>query len=242
MFLLPFCSLFWICSCRSLFLFLFCSLVIWQLSLALHSDSFSFFVCITGFWGVVTTRYGTVVAQSLSCGQLFAISWIAAPPGSSVPYYVPEFAQIHVHWLSQWCHPAISSSVIPFSCLQSFPASGSFPMSWVFASGGPSIGASASATVLPMTIQGWFTLGLTGLISLQSKGLSRVFSSTTVWRFGIVVYIHDCFKLLISQFQMHFQGPAFVLSISHDSWFWFHICVWIISYLSCMFAFIDELS
>ena len=81
--------------------------------------------------------------------------------------------------LSQWCHPTISSSVIPFSSgLQSFPASGSFPMSWLFTSGGQSIGASASASVFPKNIQGWFALGLTGLISLQSKGLSRVFSST----------------------------------------------------------------
>ena len=81
-----------------------------------------------------------------------------------------------------WCHPTISSSVIPFSCLQSFPASGSFPMSQFFTSGGQSIGTSASASVLPMNIQGWFPLGLTGLISLLSKGLSRVSSRTTVWR------------------------------------------------------------
>ena len=83
--------------------------------------------------------------------------------------------------LSWWCHPTISSSVIPFSsCPQSFPASGSFPMSKLFASGGQSIGVSASASVLPMNIQDWFTLGWTGWISLQSKGLSRVFSNTTV--------------------------------------------------------------
>ena len=81
--------------------------------------------------------------------------------------------------LSQWCHPTISSSVIPFSsCLQSFPASGSFPMNWLFTSGGWSIGASASVSVLPVNIQGWFPSRLTGLISLLSKGLSRVFSST----------------------------------------------------------------
>ena len=80
--------------------------------------------------------------------------------------------------LSQWCQPTIWSSVIPFSCLQSFPASGSFPMSQLFASDGQSIGASAS--VLPVNIQGWFPLGLTCLISLQSKGLSRVFPNTTV--------------------------------------------------------------
>ena len=83
--------------------------------------------------------------------------------------------------LSQWCHPTISFSVIPFSsCLQSFPASRSFPMSQFFASGGQSIGLSASASVLPMNIQNRFHLGWTGWITLQSKGLSRVFSNTTV--------------------------------------------------------------
>ena len=81
--------------------------------------------------------------------------------------------------LSQWCHPTISS-VTPFSCLQSFPTLGFFQMSRLFTSDGQSIGASASASVLPMNIQGWFPLGLTGLITLLSKGLSRVFSSTTV--------------------------------------------------------------
>ena len=82
---------------------------------------------------------------------------------------------------SRWCHPTISSSVISFSsCLQSFPASGSFQMSQFFPSGGQSIGVSASASVLPVNIQDWFPLGLTGLISMQSKGLSRVFSNTTV--------------------------------------------------------------
>ena len=82
---------------------------------------------------------------------------------------------------SQWCHPTISSSVIPFSsCLQSFPASGSFQMTPFFASGGQSIGVSASASVLPMNIQDWFPLGWTDWISFQSKGLSRVFSNTTV--------------------------------------------------------------
>ena len=79
---------------------------------------------------------------------------------------------------SWWCHPIISSSVIPFSWLQSFPASGSFLMSQFFTSGGQSIGASAS--VLPVNIQDWFPLGLMGWISLQSKGLSRVLSNTTV--------------------------------------------------------------
>ena len=83
--------------------------------------------------------------------------------------------------LSWWCHPTISSSVVPFSSYpQSFPASGSFPMSQLFASGGQSIGVSASASVLPINIQDWSPLGWTGWISLQSKGLSRVFSNTTV--------------------------------------------------------------
>ena len=83
-----------------------------------------------------------------------------------------------LHW---WCHPDISSSVIPFSsCPKSFPASGSFQMSRFFASGGHSIRVSASTSVFPINIQDWFPLGWTGWISLQSKGLSRVFSNTTV--------------------------------------------------------------
>ena len=104
--------------------------------------------------------------------------------------------------LNWWCHPTISSSVIPFSShLQSFPASRSFPLSQLFASGGQSIGASASA--LPMNIQGWFPLGLTGLISFLSKGISRVFSSTIVWKhqfIGALLYgptltsVHDYWK------------------------------------------------
>ena len=83
--------------------------------------------------------------------------------------------------LSRWCHPTISSSVIPFSsCPQSFPASGSLQMSQLFASGGQSIGVSASTSVLPMNTQNWSPLGWTGWISLQSRGLSRVFFNTTV--------------------------------------------------------------
>ena len=83
--------------------------------------------------------------------------------------------------LSQWCHPAISSSVIPFSsCPQSFPATGSFQMNQLFSSGGQSFGVSASASFLPKNTRGWSPLEWTGWISLQSKGLSRVFSSTTV--------------------------------------------------------------
>ena len=82
--------------------------------------------------------------------------------------------------LSQWCHPTISSSVVPFSCLQFFPASGSFQMSQFFTLDDQSIGVSASASVLPMNTQDWFPFGWTGWNSLQSKGPSRVFSNTTV--------------------------------------------------------------
>ena len=94
--------------------------------------------------------------------------------------------------LNQWCHPTISSSVTLFSfCLQSFLASGSFTVSQLFASGGQSIGASASASVLPRSIQGWFLLRTTGLLS---KGLSRVFSSTTVLHCLALTSIRDCWK------------------------------------------------
>ena len=91
--------------------------------------------------------------------------------------------------LSQWCHPTISSSVVPFSsCPQSFPASGSFPMNQLFTLGGQSLGVSASASVLPMNTRDWSPLGWTGWISLQSKGLSRVFSNITVSKVSIQKY------------------------------------------------------
>ena len=116
--------------------------------------------------------------------------------------------------LSWWCHPTTSSSIIPFSCcLQSFPVSGSFLMIQFFTSSGQSIGASALASVLPMNIQDWFPLGLIGLISLQSKGLSRVFSNTTVQNYQSFWYRHlwrsisnwnidYCFPLRIFLFAM----------------------------------------
>ena len=104
---------------------------------------------------------------------------------------------------SWWCHPTISSSVVPFSCLQSFPESGSFQMSQFFASGGQSIGVSASALVLPMSIQDWFPFRINWLISLQSKGLSRVFSSTT-------------FKSINSSSLSFLYGPT-LISV-HDYW------------------------
>ena len=140
--------------------------------------------------------------QSLSRVWLFATPWIAAarPP---CPSPTPG-----VHWdsrpSSQWYHPAISSSGVPFSSRpQSLPASESFPMSQLFTWGRQSIGVSASASVLPTNLQDWFPLGLTGWISLQSKGLSRIFSSTTIWK-------HQFFSAQ--------------LSLWSDS----HICTWLL--------------
>ena len=120
-----------------------------------------------------TQHYGLQHAR-LSCSSLF--------PSSN------RHAQIHVHWVGNATQP--SHPVTPFSsCLQTFPASGTFPISQLFASDGQSIGASASAPVLPMHIQDWFPSELTGLISLQSNELSRVFSSTTIWRHQ---FLGDC--------------------------------------------------
>ena len=122
-----------------------------------------------------------LAVQSPSLVRLFVTPWTAACQ-ASCPSPSPRVCSNSCP-LSQWCHPTISSSLIPFfSCPQSFPTSGSFPISRLFASGSQSIGASASVSVLPMNIQGWFPLGLTDLISLQSKGLSRVFSNITVWK------------------------------------------------------------
>ena len=121
-----------------------------------------------------------VVVRLLNCLQLFATPCNflhTRLPCLSLSLEVFSNSRL----LSWWCHLPISSSVAPYSAFsQSFPASGSFPMSRLFASGGQSIGASTSASVLPMNIQGLFPLGLTGLISLLFKGLSRVFSRTTV--------------------------------------------------------------
>ena len=100
--------------------------------------------------------------------------------GLPVHHQLPEFTKTQCP-LSQWCHPTISSSVVPFSaCFQSFPASGSFQLSQLLASGGQSIGVSASTSVLPMNTQDRYHLGWTSWISLQSRGLSRIFSNTTV--------------------------------------------------------------
>ena len=127
----------------------------------------------------------TIVVQPPSHAWLFATPWTVAfrPRCSSHLPVFPSSCSLH-----QWCHPAISSSDALFSfCPQSFPALGPFPTSCLFASGDQSTGASVS--VLPVNIQGWAPLKLTGLISLLSKELSGVFSSTTVWRhqfFGVL--------------------------------------------------------
>ena len=134
--------------------------------------------------------FNIVVFQLLSHVWLFSIPWIVAHQ-ASCPSLSPRVCSDSCP-LSQWYHPAISSSVIPISCPQSFQHQGL--SQWV--------SASASASVLPMNIQGWFPLGLTGLISLQSKGFSRVFSRTTIWK-------HPFFG----------SQPS--------SWSNFHICTWL---------------
>ena len=121
-----------------------------------------------------------VVVQSLSFVQLFANPlWIM--PGFPCPSPNPRACSNSCP-SSQWCYWTISSSVVSFSCLQSFPASGSFLMSWLFATCGHNIGALVSVSVLPMNIQDWFPLRLTSLMSLKSKGFWRVFSNTKVWK------------------------------------------------------------
>ena len=117
-----------------------------------------------------------------SCSVMFDPSWPHGLQNARLPFPSPTpEACSNSCSLSWWCHPTISSSVVPFfSCLQLFPISGSFPMNQFFTSGSQSTGASALASVLPVNIQDWFPLGLTGLISLQSKGLSRVFFNTTI--------------------------------------------------------------
>ena len=126
-----------------------------------------------------TRTFLWAVVQSLSHVWLFETPWTAAHQASLS--FTISWSLLKLMLLTWWCHPTISSSVAPFSSwFLSFSASGSFPMSRLFASGGQSIGTSVSASVLPMNSQGWFPLGLIGLISLQSTGLLRVFSNTTV--------------------------------------------------------------
>ena len=127
---------------------------------------------------LILTDYSVQFSHSVMSHSLWPHG--CSTPGLPVHRQLPEFYPNPCP-LSWWCHPTISSSVILFSsCPQSFPAPGSFQMSQLFASGGQKIGVSASTSVLPMNTQDWFPLGWTGGISLQSKGLSRVFSNTTV--------------------------------------------------------------
>ena len=146
-----------------------------------------------------------MLSVQFSCSDVSSSWWPHRLQYTSLPCPSPTPGACSSSCLfSRWCHPAISSSVVPFSRLQSFTASGSFPVSQFFASGGQSIGASVSASVLPMNIQYWFPLALTGLISLLCKGLSRVFSNTTVQKhqfFGAelsfspsLTSIHDYWK------------------------------------------------
>jgi len=170
----------------------------WEPTLSImpsHSPIFSFRLCSNGsqllfFASSMHRLSGTsgplyiglplspVVVQSLSQVWLFATPWtqhIRLPCPSPSPGVCSNS-----YPSSQWCYLTISSSIVPISCPQSSAASGSFPISQLFTSGSQSMGASAS--VLSLNIQGWFPLGWTGLISLPSKGLSKVFSSTTIWK------------------------------------------------------------
>ena len=146
-----------------------------------------------------------LISQSVSQFSWLSYVWLCDPmdcrmPGLPVHHQLPEFT--HSRPLSQWCHPTISSSVVPFSShLPFFPALASFPMSQFFASGGQSIGVSASASVLPVNIQDWFPLGWPSWVSLQPKGLSRLFSNTTVQK-------HQFFSFLYSP----------TLTSIHDYW------------------------
>ena len=146
---------------------------------------------------IVTSVYLKVVqfnsVQLLSRVQLFVTPWIAARQ-ASMPI-TNSWSSLRLSPLSWWCHSAISFSVVPFSsCPQSLPASESIPMSQIFASGGQSTGVSALASFLPKKSQGWCPSKWTGWISLQSKGLSRVFSNTTVQKhqfFGTQLSSHS---------------------------------------------------
>ena len=173
-----------VCVCVYIYIYIFFFIV-------QQSESVYIYICVC----VCSVQFShSVVSNSL---QLHGLHHTRPPCPSPMP---------GVYWnscpLSRWCHPTISSSVIPFSShLPFFPASGSFPMSQFLTSGGQSIGTSVS--VLPMNIQGWFPLGRTGWISLLSKGFSRVFSNTTVQK-------HQCFRAQL------FYSP--VLTFIHDHW------------------------
>ena len=132
--------------------------------------------------------------------------------------------------LSQWCHPTISSSVVPFtSSLQSFPASGSFQMSQLFASGGQSIGASALASILPVNTQDWSPLGWTGWIPLQSKRLSRVFSSTTVWNHSLNASVLWRSAFFMVQFSHAYMATGKTIALTTQTL----LAKWCVCFLAC---------
>ena len=131
---------------------------------------FNIYLMVESVWFNSVTQLCLTLCDPMDCSM----------PGLPVLHQLPGFIQTHVHWVSDAIQPSHLLSPSLSSHLQSFPASGSFPVSQFFASGGQSIEVSASALVLQMSIQDWFPLGWTGWISLQSKGLSRVFSNTTV--------------------------------------------------------------
>ena len=145
--------------------------------------------------------FNSLLPHGLQHAEVLCSPWFSGVCSNSCP-------------LNQWCYVTISSSVAPFSsCLQSLPASRSLPMSLLFTSRGQSIGASASASVLSMNIHGWFPLVLTGLISLESKGLSRVFSSTTTQKHQFFItqpslwYNSHSNPLLLEKAQLWLYGP-----------------------------------
>ena len=147
----------------------------------LNQYSLLFCVCFVVYHYYITFVFFFVQFSSVtrSCPTL-CNPMDCSMPGFRVLHYLLEFVQTRVHWVGDALQPSHPLSPRFSSCLQSFPAARSFPRSLFFTSGGQSTGVSASASVLPVNIQGWSPLGLTGLISLQSKGLSGVFSSTTM--------------------------------------------------------------
>ena len=146
-------------------------------------DSNTYLIGYWTVWGWYIKRKRLQIVPFSSVAQsclTLCDSMNCSTPGLPVHHQLPESTQTHVHWVGN-TYPTISSSVVPFSsCPQSFPASGSFQMRQLFAWGGQSIGVWALTSVFPMNTQEWSRLGWTGWISLQSKGLSRVFSNTTV--------------------------------------------------------------
>ena len=153
---------------------------LWQLSATPVPPKSCFFLC-PHYWGP-SLAAEPICSVQFSCSVVSNSLWHHALQHARLPCPSPTpEACSNSYPTSQWCHPTISFSVVPFSsCLQSFPTSGSFPTSQFFASGGQNIEVSASASVLPMNIQDWFPLGWTGWISFLSNGLSRVFFITTV--------------------------------------------------------------